>query len=157
MEKEENPSDKFKLKMNLMVQNLLLTSLGMCKFAMLHEAHPMSQAIKQFKLFDETLLDVFIERVKTTKTGQTMVLSLEDEIMIYTAMDITCKAYLTDLGDELEAVNSSRLKEANSTFSEIRNTVLKGCQFVMEGMRETLSGYPSFDDRVDILDNYILV
>jgi hypothetical protein len=157
MKNRDNLPEEFKLKMNLMVQNLLLTSLGMCKFAMMHESHHMSQAIKQFKLFDEKELDLFIEKIKDAKLGQNLMLSMADEVMIYTAMDITCKAYLTDLGDEMEQVNSSRLKNVNSSFSEIRNTVIKGCQFVMEGMKETLSGHPVFDDRVDILENYILV
>lgn len=157
MENHDKMPEEFKLKMNLMVQNLLLTSLGMCKFAMMHESHHMSQAIKQFKLLDRKELDMFIEKIKDAKIGQNLILSMADELMIYTAMDITCKAYLTDLGDEMEQVNSSRLKNINSSFSEIRNTVIKGCQFVMEGMKETLSGHPAFDDRVDILDNYILV
>ncbi|MBL0342481.1 MAG: hypothetical protein IPP71_17205 [Bacteroidetes bacterium] len=157
MKNDPQESDKFKLKMNLVIQNLLLTSLGMVKFVLHHESHPISEAIREFKLLDSDQLDSFFKEIKKAKPGQTLVFSLEDEILIYTIMDISCKAYLTDLGDKMESVNSKRLEESNATFSEIRNTVLKGCQFVMEGMRESLSGYPEFDDRVDILDNYILV
>ena len=157
MKNSENLPEEFKLKMNLMVQNLLLTALGMCKFTMMHQSHHMSQAIKQFKLLDEKELDLFIERIKNARLGQNIMLSMADELIIYTAMDITCKAYLTDLGDEMEQVNSGRIKNANSSFSEIRNTVIKGCHFVMEGMKETLSGHTAFEDRVDILENYILV
>jgi len=157
MKNSDNMPEEFNLKMNLMVQNLLLTALGMCKFAMMHESHQMSQAIKQFKLFDEKELDLFIEKIKEARLGQNIKLSMADEVLIYTAMDITCKAYLTDLGDEMEQVNSGRLKNANSSFSDIRNTVIKSCQLVMEGMKETLSSHPAFDDRVDILENYILV
>lgn len=157
MSSENLKKGQFKLPVNLMVQNLLLTSLGMCKFAMLHEKHPMSQAIRQFKLFDPAHLDRFIEMIKNARTGQTLVLTLADEILIYTAMDITCKAYLTDLGDEMEQMNAEALNGAKSSFAEIRSTVLKGCQFVMEGMRDTLKDYPEFEDRTDILENYILV
>jgi hypothetical protein len=148
---------EFRLKMNLMVQNLLLTSLGMCKFVMMHKDHPLSKAIAQFRLIDEKHLENFIAEVKKGKAGQTLILSLEDELLIYTAMDITCKSYLTDLGDEMHKLNASRIKASNSSFSAIRKTILEGCQFVMDGMRESLGGYPAFDDRIDILDNYILV
>src|SRR5688572_10034727 len=147
----------FPLKMNLMVQNLLISSLGTCKFVMQHTKHPISQAIQQFKLLEEEEVNQFIEIVRNSKPGQTLVLNMADELLIYTAMDITCKAYLTALGDRMEQLNSDRLKSSTSSFAEIRNTVLKGCQFVMEGMRERLSGNDQFDDRVDILDNYILV
>jgi len=147
----------YKLQMNLMVQNLLLTSLGTCKFVMQHTNHPLNQAIKEFKLFDMEHFDHFLEQVKSTQTGKTLNLKIEDELLIYTAMDITCKTYLTDLGDRMEQLNAKKLENAKSSFAEIRSTILQGCQFVMEGMRESLSGIDEFDDRVDILDNYVLV
>ena len=157
MENKTSPNAPFKLPVNLMVQNLLLSSLGMCKFAMLHEKHPLSNAIRQFKLFDVKHMDEFIEKIRASRTGQSLQLTLKDEILIYTAMDITCKAYLTELGDELQQVNNESLKSGSTSFAEIRNTLMKGCQFVMEGMKETLMAYPEFEDRVDILENYILV
>lgn len=147
----------FKLEMNLMVQNLLLSSLGMCKFVMMHKEHPLTSAIEQFKLIEPSQLDTFIETVKSTKTGQTIMLSMADEILIYTALDITCKAYLTELGDEMEKLNAARMKEGGSTFSDIRSTILKGCEIVMEGMKENFSGNSDFDDRTDVLENYIFV
>jgi hypothetical protein len=82
---------------------------------------------------------------------------LKDEILIYTAMDITCKAYMTDLGDRMESINREQIRSGNASFSEIRSTVLTGCKFVMDGMKETLGSYPEFDDRIDILDNYIII
>ncbi len=146
----------FSLTLNLMVKNLLLSTLGMCKFILLHPTHPYAQAIKQFKLFDAEDLDQFIETVRKGKAGQSMLLTLDDEILIYTVMDITCKAYLTDLGDELEQMNRTALKESKSSFADIRGTLLKGCSYVMEGMKEALTGVDAFDERVDILDHYIL-
>jgi hypothetical protein len=147
----------YHLKMNLMVQNLLISAFGTCKFVLQHSNHPITQAIRQFKLFDDEKLVKFIQQVKMSKPGQTLLLDLDDEIMIYTALDITCKAYLTDLGDRMKQMNESTLKKSNSDFAEIRNTILKGSQFVMEGMRESLSGIEAFEDRTDILENYILV
>lgn len=154
-----NKSDAgtYKLKMNLMVQNLLLTSLGTCKFVLFHEKHPLAQGIKQFKLIDEKHLDDFIVRIKNTVTGKTLILSLTDELLIYTALDITCKVYLTDLGDKMASLNAQKLESSKTSFEDIRATILKGCEIVIEGMKETFTGIPAFDDRVDILENYILV
>jgi len=148
---------EFKLKMNLMVQNLLLSSLGMCKFVMLHKTHPLTQAIEQFKLIQNNELENFLGIIKNCPPGKTISLSMSDEILIYTALDITCKAYLTDLGDRMEHLNVSQLKSSKSKFTDIRGTIMKSCEIVMEGMKETLSGDPKFDDRLDILENYVLV
>ncbi len=124
---------------------------------MLHEKHPLAQAISEFKLIDMAELDTFIENIKATAIGKTLVLTLQDELLVYTMMDITCKAYLTDLGDKLQSLNAGQLANSKSSFADIRNTVLKGCEIVMEGLRDELSAYPEFDDRIDILDNYVIV
>ena len=87
---------------------------------MLHKNHPIAEAIKEFKLLEPDHLDSFFEEVKSARPGQNMILTLEDEILIYTVMDISCKAYTTDLGDKMESVNSKKLKESGSSFSEIR-------------------------------------
>jgi hypothetical protein len=157
MKNRDQDLNEFPLKMNLMVQNLLISAMGTCKFVMQHTSHPLNQAIREFKLFDQSHFDSFFVKVRGSQTGQTLVLSLKDEILIYTALDITCKTYLTDLGDRMEQLNAPKLENARATFAEIRKTILQGCQFVMEGMREKLSGLDEFDDRADILDNYVLV
>jgi len=140
-----------------MVKSLLITSLGMCKFVMLHENHPITQAIKQFHLLDPAHIDRFLTEVRKLQNDQILSLDLKDEILIYTAMDITCKAYMTDLGDRMESINREQNRSGSASFSEIRSTVLTGCKFVMDGMKETLGSYPEFDDRIDILDNYIII
>ena len=146
-----------KLKMNLMIQNLLLTALGTCKFVMQHKNHFLNQAIEQFKLIDSEHIDRLITTIKNAIPGRTVTLSMEDQILIFTAMDITCKTYLTDLGDKLASVNAPSLESSKSSFEQIRSTVLKGCEYVMEGMRESYAGQPEFEDRAEILDHYLVV
>ena len=155
--KQANTNRTFRLKMNIMIQNLLLTAFSTCKFVLFHKEHPITKAVRQFKLIDDALQDEFIGKLKECRPGQTLVLNMQDELLIYTALDITSKAYVTELGDELRQLNAREVAKSKASFTEIRDTVLKGCQFVMEGMRETLSGNEEFDDRVDILENYIII
>jgi hypothetical protein len=140
-----------------MVQNLLLTSSGMLKFVLLHRNHPLTLILDKLNLVNPEELDRFIQKIKSTPIGQTAIFTLKDEILIYTMMDVTCKAYLTDLGDRMESMNQEALKHTTSSFSEIRGTILKGCEIVMDGMREELAMYPEFEERVDILNTYLLV
>lgn len=147
----------YELKMNLMVQNLLISCLGTCKFVMQHTNHPLNQAIKEFKLFNHDHFNNFYKKVRASKPGDTLQLTIEDQLLIFTALDITCKTYVTDLGDRLEQLNAAKIEGTKTSFAEVRSTILQGSQFVMQGMRETLSGVDEFDDRVDVLDNYVLV
>jgi hypothetical protein len=157
MKETSKNNPEFKLKMNLMVQNLLKSALGMCKFVMLHKSHPLNEAIIQFKLIEADHLNEFHTTITNCAPGKTLILTIADEILIYTALDITCKAYLTDLGDRMEQMNAAQLQASKSSFTDIRSTIMKGCEIVMEGMKETLDGNPEFDDLVDILENYVLV
>jgi hypothetical protein len=146
----------FDLQMNPMIRNLLVSAIGMCKFTMLHHDHPISRAIREFKLFEGQSLEQFLERIKSSRDGQHIKMTLQDELLIFAAMDITCKSYLTDLGDEMEQVSKPLVQEGKSSYAEVRSTLLKGCQFVMQGMREKLTGTSEFDDLTDILDNYFI-
>lgn len=147
----------YRLKMNLMIQNLLLSALSTTKFVMQHRSHPLSQSAEHFQLVDKEHIDQFILQVKNTTPGRTLTMTLDDQILVYTAMDLTCKTYLTDLGDRLAAMNLEALENTKASFNEIRSTVLKGCEFVMEGMRENLTGIEAFDDRREILEQFVRV
>ena len=140
-----------------MVQQLLLSALATCRFVMMHRNHPLSEGIRHFTLLSLEQVDEFIQAVRSTTPGKVMELSLNDQLLIYTVLDITCKAYLTDLGDEMEQMNAGNLENADTSFTEIRSTLLKGCSYVMGGMKENLVGIDEFDERVDILENHILV
>ena len=97
------------------------------------------------------------DKIKQSGEGDVLRLSLDEEILIYTSMDITCKAYMTDLGDALRKLNEPGLKKGEPGFTEIRSTILKGCEIVMEGMRSSFADEEDFGERVDVLEQFVLV
>lgn len=147
----------YSLELNAMVKHLLLSTLGTLKFVMLHENHPLAIALRQLELADGKSVGLLFDKIRSAEIGERIKITLEEEILIYTAMDITCKAYVSDLGDELRALNEPGIKKGDPGFGEVRNTVLRGCEIVMQGMRESFGNEPDFEERVDVLEQFVIV
>ena len=154
MQKENS---KYVIKLNTVSRNLLLSSLGTCKFALLHVEHPFAGIISENDLVDENHLLHLFQQIKTGKDDSTLELSLPDEILIYTALDITCKFFLTELADDLEQKNQDLIAATDAKFSDVRNTLLRSAQYVRDGMRESLKENKIFTERVYLLDSLLQV
>jgi len=147
----------YSLTVNPAIKNLLLSALGMVKFTIMHENHPFADSIRESGLLTESQIDAFVTKIKSTKDGHNIIMALEDEIFIYSILDLTCKAYLTDLGDEMEELNKRAGNYSKSSFAEVRDTILKGCSFVLEGMKESLKGNEEFEERIAVLETMIRI
>ncbi len=150
-------AQEYVLTMNPAVKNLLLSALGMVKFVIMHEHHPFTDSIREANMFTDSQIDSFIEKVKESKDGHVIKMALEDEVFIYTILDLTCKAYISDLGDEMEELNRKAGNYSKSSFAQVRDTILKGCSYVLDGMRKALTGTEEFDERVAVLDTLIRI
>jgi hypothetical protein len=147
----------YALEINGMVKQLLLSTLGTLRFVMYHEGHPLAVAIRQLELADAKEVGALYDRLRKSNEGDRISMTLEEEILIYTSMDITCKAYMTDLGDELRSLNEPGIKKGDPGFGEVRSTILRGCEIVMDGMRQSFSDEPDFEERVDVLEQFVIV
>ena len=147
----------YKLEVTPMVRQLLLSTLGTLKFVILHERHPLAVALDRLELIQHRQLNTLFETIKQAEPNQVVYLSLDDEILLYTSMDITCKAYLTELGDEMQQLNAPGIKKGAPAFEEVRNTILKGCEIVMQGMRDSFGNEPDMEERIDVLEQFVIV
>lgn len=150
-------NNNYLVRLNAMSRNLLLSSLSTCRFTMLHRDHPFAVIIRQHSLVDPDHLLSLFNKIKNADNSELMEFTLEDEILVYTALDITCKFFLTELSDDMKFLNRELIDRSAKDFSEVRNTLIRGAQFVRDGMRETLSGEEAFTDRVELLDMVLTV
>jgi hypothetical protein len=144
--------DKFIVQLTPVARTLLVSAISTVKFTLLHENHPLEDAIYENDLINQEQLTGLYQRIKNTDDNEEMEFSLDDEILIYTVLDITCKTFLTSIGDDFKEMNHDLIEASGEDYAEVRNALLKGCRFVMEGMRESLSGNKKFMERVRLLD-----
>lgn len=143
--------------MNGVIRNLLISALSTCRFTILHKDNPFAEIIISNNLADEDELLKLITRIKETEENESIIFGIDDEILIYTALDITCKFYLTNLSDELQRNVHDYMQSTDSNFQEVRSTLLKSAEFVRENMRKTFADNDKFMDRVELLDMILMV
>src|SRR6185436_2076519 len=134
----------FRIKLTPVARTLLISAISTVKFTLLHESHPLEDAIYENDLVNQDQLSELYQRIKNTGNGEEIGFSLDDEILIYTVLDITCKTFLTNIGDDLKEINLNAIEASGEDYAEVRNTLLKGCRVVMEGMRNALSENKKF-------------
>lgn len=147
----------YAVPMNGVIRNLLISALSTCRYTILHHDNPFAEIIHSNNLTDEDELMKLITRIKETEEDENIIFSLEDEIQIYTALDITCKFYLTNLSDELQRNVYDYMQATDSNFQEVRSALLKSAEFVRENMRKTFADNDKFMDRVELLDMILTV
>jgi hypothetical protein len=147
----------YAVPMNGVIRNLLISALSTCRFTILHRDNPFADIINSNNLTDEDELMKLIARIKETEENDNIIFSIDDEIQIYTALDITCKFYLTNLSDELQRNVHHYMQSTDSNFQEVRSTLLKSAEFVRENMRKTFAENKKFMDRVELLDMILTV
>jgi hypothetical protein len=148
-------ANKFHIQLTPVARTLLISAISTVKFTLLHENHPLEDAIYENELINEEQLTELYFRIKNTPDNEEIEFSLDDEILIYTVLDVTCKTFLTNIGDDLKKINSEVVENDNENYAEVRNTLLKGCRVVMEGMRNSLKENKKFMERVNLLNSIL--
>ena len=149
------PEVTFNIQLTPTSRMLLISAFSTVKFTLLHENHPLEDAIYENELINEEQLTELYQRIKNADDHDEIEFTLDDEILIYTVLDVTCKTFLTNIGDDFKEINHDLIEASGDDYAEIRNTLLKGCQVVMEGMRASLSKNKKFMDRVKLLNTLL--
>ncbi len=147
----------YAVRVNGVIRNLLISALSTCRFTILHHDNPFAEIINSNNLAEEDELLKLITRIQEVEENETIIFSIDDEILIYTALDITCKFYLTNLSDELQRNVHDYMQSTESNFQDVRSTLLKSAEFVRENMRKTFAENDKFMDRVELLDMILTV
>lgn len=149
---QENPL-QFKLQLNPVIRYLFISSLSATAFSVMHTGHHLSKFITDNDLIDMVQLKALKEKINSTPDGEFVVLSLEDEILIYTSIDIHCKMYLTDISDEFEKFNKEQMETVGISFVNLRSIILNSGQIALENMKNAFYEFPDFKRRTDLLSS----
>lgn len=149
----QEKSLQFKLQLNPVIRYLFISSLSATAFSVMHTGQHLSRLITDNDLIDMVQLKALKEKINSTPDSEFVVLSLDDEILIYTAIDIHCKMYLTDISDEFEKFNKEQMETVGISFVNLRNIILNSGQIALENMKNAFSEFPDFKRRTDLLSS----
>lgn len=87
--------------------------------------------------------------------GEKIELTREELYLMYTMMELVCRSFLCDVGDDYKAIAMKVNQVSEEKFNEVRNTELKIAQTLIQQIRKEFSEDPDFDEineRIELLD-----
>ena len=145
---------KMAIRLNPLLKSLFLNDFSVFGYLLLNAEHPFTQKINQIDLFDfKRALSVY-EKFLHAADGEIIKLNLEEIFIEYAVIDLSSKAWLTDVAENCLAV---QMPEIEPHLDKIRDTILRLNSRIVEMMKLILSTDPSFQKRVEQLEEVLPV
>lgn len=138
-------------ELKLFVRSMAASYQFICQ----HEKHDFVQRAMMIDLVDKGGVALLAERFATQPEGEKMELSKQELYLFYTMMELVCRSFLSDVGDDFKAVAMKVNKVSEEKFNEVRNMELKIAQTLLQQIRRDFMEDPEFEeisDRIDLLD-----
>lgn len=84
--------------------------------------------------------------------GQKMILTRKELYLFYSMMELVCRSFLCELGDQYKAIAMRLNKVSERKYNEVRNTELSIAQALIQNIRKDFSDDPEFDELVEKLE-----
>ncbi|MFN8153267.1 MAG: hypothetical protein U0Y08_03135 [Bacteroidia bacterium] len=125
------------------------------QFIFQHENADFVQRAMMIDLVDRNGVGMLAERFATQREGEKMELSKQELYLFYTMMELVCRSFLSDVGDEFKSVAMKVNKVDEEKYNEVRNMELKIAQTLLQQIRRDFMEDQEFEeicDRLDLLD-----
>lgn len=125
------------------------------QFIFQQEKYDFVQRAMIIDLVDRNSVGMLAERFATQREGEKMELTKQELYLFYTMMELVCRSFLSDVGDDFKAVAMKVNKVTEEKFNEVRNLELKIAQTLIQQIRRDFMEDPEFEelnDRIELLD-----
>lgn len=125
------------------------------QFIFQQEKYDFVQRAMIIDLVDRNSVGMLAERFATQREGEKMELTKQELYLFYTMMELVCRSFLSDVGDDFKAVAMKVNKVTEEKFNEVRNMELKIAQTLIQQIRRDFMEDPEFEelnDRIELLD-----
>jgi hypothetical protein len=125
------------------------------QFIFQQENYDFVQRAMIIDLVDRNGVGMLAERFATQREGEKMELTKKELYLFYTMMELVCRSFLSDVGDDFKAVAMKVNKVTEEKFNEVRNLELKIAQTLIQQIRRDFMEDPEFEelnDRIELLD-----
>lgn len=125
------------------------------QFIFQQEKYEFVQRAMLIDLVDRNGVGMLAERFATQREGEKMELTKQELYLFYTMMELVCRSFISDVGDDFKAVAMKVNKVTEERYNEVRNMELKIAQTLLQQIRRDFMEDPEFEeicDRLDLLD-----
>lgn len=124
-------------------------------FVFQQEKYDFVQRAMKIDLVDINGVAQLAKRFAIQKPKEKMELSREEIYLLYTMMEMVCRSFLHDVGDDYKAIAMKVNKISLERYNEVRSTELLIAQTLLQQLRTDLDEDPDFEeirDRIALMD-----
>ena len=81
-----------------------------------------------------------------------LILTRRELYQMYTMMELVCRSFLTEIGDEYKAIAMRMNKVDEEKYNAVRNVELKIAQTLIQSTKQDFAADPDFDEIIERLE-----
>ena len=140
----------FKVAMVELVRIGYMGAISSTVFVLINYNYPLGRRVLERELFSEADLKrmkKLKELIGGAKEGEMMEFTLQDYILLYTALELSCKLHVSGLSEELQEINRESIEKSDVPYTEVRDIMLRYTEAIMRIMTERAGRLPAFKER----------
>ncbi len=125
------------------------------QFIFQQEKYDFVQRAMMLDLVNKEGVAMLANKFSLSSEGDKIELTKDELYMMYTMMELVCRSFLCDVGDDYKAIAMSVNKVSDEKFNEVRNVELKIAQTLIQQIKKEFIEDPDFDEineRIELLD-----
>jgi hypothetical protein len=126
------------------------------QFVFQQERYDFVQRAMSIDLVDKNGVGVLANRFAVHTAGEKMELRKEEVYLLYTMMELVCRSFLTEAGDDFKTASISLNQVSEEKYNQVRNMELMIAQTLLQKIKADFIDDPEFEeisDRIDLLDS----
>lgn len=125
------------------------------QFIFAQEHYDLVQRAMMIDLVDKEGVARLASRFGSTPAGDKIELAKEEVYLMYTMMDLVCRSFLCDVGDDYKSMAIQLGQVSEEHYNKVRNTELMIAQTLLRKFAEDFKDDPDFEEithRISLLD-----
>ncbi len=125
------------------------------QFIFQQEKFELVQKADMLELIDRDAVGNLALRFAAVAENTRMNFTRQELYVFYTMIDLVCRSFLCDIGDEYKAITMKLNKVNEEKYNAVRNTELSIAQALLQKIRSEFSADPDFEEileRLEMLD-----
>jgi hypothetical protein len=151
--------DRLSLNVTKEFRQLVNISVAAGKFIVVHPQYELIKEAMRLELFEEYMLDDFEVHNSQYEIGEVITFESEEVLFFYSLLDLSCRIYLCDIGDDLKTMAIKNGETTEEEFYRVRSFHLRKAELFLHHIRTQFSDYLPFHDLQQKMErlNYIAV
>lgn len=144
---------RLSMVMSKELRQLVNISIAAGKFILIHPHYELIREAMRMHLFEVEDLEDFEVHNWQYELGETITYSIDEVLFMYTLLELSCRIFLCDVGDDLRKMALENGETTQDEFVRVRSAHLRQAQFYIHFIKNRFDEFDEFKDLQRKLNN----